>query len=237
VNFLSLGSSFVLGALDGFSPAHGKSLIAAFAVDERLRRRQLVAFTVAMLGSHFLLLAGIAVALRSLVAEHLSLAWLEWIGPLATIGFGAWLLWRRQRQVRAARRAGHDDDCRCARHDPDAGRPDAGLRQALTMGLLVGLMPCPMAISTVLIALQAGTFWGAAGIVGGYVLGMGLVLGAIAALVWWGRQRLLRARWLRGADATLRRLDTRLVSAWLILALGAVYLLTVALHGGHAHGL
>jgi ABC-type nickel/cobalt efflux system permease component RcnA len=243
VNFLQLGSSFLLGALDGVSPAHGKPLIAAFAMDRRLRQRQLLAFGLAMLGSHFVLLLALALVFRGLLAENAPGPWLEWIGPVATIGFGGYLLLRRRRAVRAARAAGHEDACTCAAHEPDRIDPKRGVQQAATMGLLVGLMPCPMAISTVVLSLQAGNALMAAGIVGGYVLGMGLVLALIAAAFFWGarwfreqqaRQQQSdaahqgpwwnRAPWLR-ANALLGRLDSRLVAAWLVIGLGVVYLL------------
>lgn len=243
VNILQLGSSFVLGALDGVSPAHGKPLIAAFAMDRRLRQRQLLAFGASMLSSHFALLLALALVFRGLMAEATPGPWLEWIGPVATIGFGIYLLLRRRKAVRAARAAGHDDACTCAAHEPDRIDPKRGMRQAVAMGLLVGLMPCPMAISTVVLSLQAGNAWMAAGIVGGYVLGMGLVLALIALAFFWGaralRERQAQAEqnnlqaapapWWRSSfflriNALLGRLDSRLVAAWMVIGLGILYL-------------
>ncbi len=244
VNILQLSSSFVLGALDGVSPAHGKSLIAAFALDRQFRQRQLLAFGAAMLSSHFVLLLALALVFRGLLVQHADALWMEWIGPVATIGFGVYLLLRRRKAVRAAREAGHADACTCAAHEPDRIDPKRGMRQAAAMGLLMGLMPCPMAISTVLLSLHAGNAWMAAGIVGLYVLGMGLVLAAISVAFFWGA-RWLRERKARRAasdtvdarsswwmstpmlrfNALLGRLDSRLVAAWLVIGLGVVYLL------------
>jgi ABC-type nickel/cobalt efflux system permease component RcnA len=186
-----------------------------------------------MLASHYVLLAVLAISLHLLFADRVPGPWLEWVGPLATIGFGAYLLWRRQQEVKAARKLGHADACTCQAHDPAVQNPEQGIRQAATMGFFLGLVPCPMAVGTVVLALQAHSLWLTAIIVAGYVLGMGVVLLAIASLVLWGRPLIAR-----GMDAIAKRykvaLDLRLASAWLIIGLGVVYLLANHWHT-HQH--
>ncbi len=266
MNVLTLSTSFMLGALDGVSPGHGKSLIAAFMIGEKLSVRQIMAMGFSLLLSHFLLLLVLSVGLQYFFGGRSDLHWLEWISPVVVIAFGLYLLLRYRtmaRKSKARRQQGdqlsnftalspenssspalhlHDEDCDCgADHmmlfgassskSKDKLQADTSgkLRHASLSGFLLGLVPCPMAVSTVFLSMSSDQFSSAILVISVYVLGMALVLALIAALVYVGRSYLAER-----LERLQHRFDVRLISAWMVIGIGIAYLLMNTFHI-HSH--
>jgi len=260
MNILGLGTSFMLGALDGVSPGHGKSLIAAFMIGEKLSWRQVAAMAGSLLVSHFLLLIVLSLGLQYVFGQQADLHWMEWVSPIVVILFGLYLLHRYQRLARLARENGHEPGCECGHHHhvgvehrtapaevhfsesvfsvlppTSASAPVklawAGdnqiknIRHASLFGFLLGMVPCPMAVSTILLSMTTDQFSTALFVILAYVMGMALVLLLIAGLLFMGRHLIAEK-----LDRLHYHVDVRLVSALMVLGIGVVYLLMNTLH-------
>jgi nickel/cobalt exporter len=242
MNQLAFGASFVLGALDGISPGHGKSVIAAVLVAERMDYRKLAAFFVSLLFSHFFLLLILAFLLQTYFADGHLPAWIEWIGPVAVILFGFYLYFRYNNTK-------HTEACDCGHDHGEEGHhhhhhhshthEDVGKASKLktfdwtrfaVFGFLLGLLPCPMAISTLFLSMSADGFSSAVPVIAMYVLGMALVLAGITLFMALGRDQL--NNWIDrlGSQHNLRR-----ISAILVILIGIAYLIINAMHLNHVH--
>ncbi len=259
MNFLTLGTSFLLGALDGVSPGHGKSLIAAFMVGEKLSLRQIGAMGISLLASHFLLLVLLSAGLEYLFGGSPALHFLEWVGPFAVIGFGVYMLFRHRRMTKLAEtslKASHSSfafeqvhppGCHCGHHhqipfsrlsgkknlesnsdNKHVGEHDhsqKNIRQVTIFGFLLGLIPCPMAISTILLSMSSDQFSTALMVISTYILGMALVLFVIAGLIYAGRHFLAEK-----LDRLHYHVDVRFLSALMVICIGVAYLLMNTFH-------
>jgi nickel/cobalt exporter len=236
LSVLTLGTSFFLGALDGISPGHGKSLIAAFVIGEKLSLRQVSAMVLSLLSSHFLLLLLMAFGLQYFFGGHQHVEWIEWVSPVLVILFGFYLLFRYYRQTA---KAGQGADaagasCSCGHHhghhshQHDQAR-SKGIRHASLSGFLLGLVPCPMAVSTLVLSFNADQFSSAVSVIAIYVLGMAIVLGTLTLLVFAGRQ-LVSDR----LEQINRHVPVQLLSSLLVIGIGVTYLVLSALHV-HTH--
>ena len=228
MNILTLGTSFMLGALDGVSPGHGKSLIAAFLIGEKLSWRQIAAMGASLLASHFLLLIVLSAILQFAFAGRQDLAWLEWTGPIMVILFGIYMLVRYRRVSQVASHSLHSEACGCGHHQH--GKVDAkdsvkSTREATYFGFLLGLVPCPMAVSTILLSMSTDQFSSALVVIFIYVIGMALVLTGIAVLVYLGRNFLAEK-----IDRLHHHVDVRLISALMVIGIGVAYLLMNTFH-------
>lgn len=273
MNILGLGTSFMLGALDGVSPGHGKSLIAAFMIGEKLSWRQIAAMAGSLLFSHFLLLIVLSVGLQYAFGQQADLAWMEWVSPIVVILFGLYLLMRYRRLARLTKEQGHEAGCECGHHHHIASKHSSqnflqsptrhdtqnlvlapislhphqpqqpikdnfswvstseirNVRHASMFGFMLGMVPCPMAVSTILLSMTTDQFSTALMVILAYVLGMALVLLLIAGLLFMGRHLLAEK-----LDRLHYHVDVRLVSALMVIGIGVVYLLMNTFHL-HAH--
>lgn len=259
----------MLGALDGVSPGHGKSLIAAFMIGEKLSWRQVAAMAGSLLISHFLLLIILSVGLQYVFGQQADLAWMEWVSPIVVIVFGLYLLFRYRRLARLTKEQGHEAGCECGLHHHGPSQPQSqnfslsfepmpstgkhlapfsphlqqaqqssnaspawagtteirNVRHASMFGFLLGMVPCPMAVSTILLSMTTDQFSTALMVILAYVLGMALVLLLIAGLLFMGRHLIAEK-----LDRLHYHVDVRLVSALMVIGIGVLYLLMNTFH-------
>ena len=155
-----VGACCLLGALHALTPGHGKALLAAYLVGDRGTARQAVALGVMITLTHTA--AVLALGAAVLAAGRYVVPGV--IVPVLTVAAGVVVLVLGIRLVRrrwAAYRAPEDHaDGHGHGHGHSAGqrhvglltRP-AGLRGLAAMGVSAGIIPCPEALSVLLLAI------------------------------------------------------------------------------------
>lgn len=202
-----LGVCVLLGSLHALTPGHGKALLAAYLVGDGGTVRQAIGLGVAITVTHTA--AVLALGAAVLVAgEHLVPAT---VVPVLTVAAGVLVLALGIRLIRARwplrRPVAHG-------HGHAHGHPAGvtGVRGVLAMGFSAGLVPCPEALSVMLLAvglnrtalglvmITAFSF-GLAGILVG--LGLLLVRGAPLLTRVAGRGPVRLGRWIPLASASV----------------------------------
>lgn len=228
--WLFVPSAILLGALHGLEPGHSKTMMAAFIVAIRGTVAQAVLLGLAATVSHTAVVWVVA-----LVGMRLGAGWsaeksepyFQVASAALIVAVALWMLtrtWRDRR--REANVHGHDhhhdghDDSHARAHAGDIRRRFASRHvttgQIVVFGLTGGLIPCPAAITVLLLCLQLREFTLGVGLVLCFSLGLAATMiasGAIAAL----GVRHVGGRW-SGFDALARRAPY--VSGVLILAIG-----------------
>lgn len=193
------------GAVHALTPGHGKSVLAAYLVGSRLT----VLRSLAVAGALALTHVGSAVALALLAAPLITrtlggvgraplLEMLSW-GLLAAVGL--WL------PVRALR-----------------GRPHLH-HEGVTVGVMAGLIPCPLTLFVMLYALARGVAEAGLAFAVAMLGGIAITLIAVALLAVLAREGVLRALTRHGGS--IERLAGALdaLSGALLLLIGSVELL------------
>jgi nickel/cobalt exporter len=251
--WLFIPSAILLGALHGLEPGHSKTMMAAFIVAIRGTVTQAILLGVAATISHTLVVWGVALAgmylARGTNAET-SEPYFQLASAVAIVAIALWMLWRTWRDHQRAKHAashhhdhdhhhGHhhhhhhahsdesDHDSHEAAHANDVRQRFASRNvttwQIVLFGLTGGLIPCPAAITVLLLCLQLKEFTLGFALVLCFSIGLALTLvavGVVAALS--VRHATKRWTWF---DTFARRAPY--VSGLLILAVG-VYM---AAHG------
>ncbi len=201
----------VLGALHGLEPGHSKTMMAAFIVAVRGTPVQAMLLGVSAAFSHSLIVWVLALLALTygdeMIGEKLEPYFVMGSGVLI-IGVGAFMLFRAL-QVQFARRAAHHGhghshnhhdhdhdhshdahgDAHALAHANDIEKRFAGGRathtQTIGFGLVGGLIPCPAAITVLLLCLGINQLWLGVGMVASFSIGLALTLvlvGMVAAL-------------------------------------------------------
>jgi nickel/cobalt exporter len=151
-----VGACVLLGALHALTPGHGKTLLAAYLVGGRNTPAQAVTLGIVITASHTA--AVFAVGALVLVAGRYVTSGV--VVPALTIGAGLLVLVLGVRLVRRRWRpldgTGHGHGHHHGHPHQDAGvavatRP--GLRSLAALGLSAGMIPCPEALSVLLLAI------------------------------------------------------------------------------------
>ena len=162
-----VGACAVLGALHALTPGHGKTLLAAYLVGDRGAPRHAVALGVAITVTHTA--AVVALGVTVLAAGR----WIEpgVVVPVLTVVAGAAVLVLGLRLVRRRwtdRHAGHAHAGHGHGHHADADPADhaghdqrhvtlltrpTGVRRLVATGVSAGIIPCPEALSVLLLAI------------------------------------------------------------------------------------
>jgi ABC-type nickel/cobalt efflux system permease component RcnA len=236
VLLLGLAVSFAVGAAHALTPGHGKGIIAAFMIGNRmssLRSGMLHALLLAMTmtATHtasVIAIGLVAVALARVVLPQVLVPWLTLVSGLMIVVVGATLIFNRMRASSPLLSpAGWRGEGIRSTHDPTiahshqhvklADAKTMGLRSLIALGISGGLLPCADALAILLLAISVNR--AALGIVLLIVFSLGIavtltVLGLVAA----SGQRALR-RYNR-LEPILAHLP--LVSAIVVLVLGLV---------------
>ena len=258
--WLLIGLSFAYGVFHAAGPGHGKAVISSYMIanEVALRRGILLSFlssflqgvtAILVVGAAFLLLRGTSVSMTD--ATH----FMELASYLLITLFGAWLLWRKLRPLRAVgsnisiTHAGadnhhhghshhhhdhhHHDGEVCATcghsHAPDpamiSGR-HFSLREAWSAVIAVGLRPCSGSLLVLSFALLNGLYVGGILSVFAISLGTAITVSALATMAVLAKD--LALRFAGSGRAATVSMAIEIGGALLVLALGIV-LFTAAL--------
>ncbi len=185
-SFLYLAAiGLVLGSLHGLEPGHSKTMMAAFIVAVRGTPLQAVLLGVSAALSHSIVVWVMALLALTWGDETIGGKLEPWFVAGAgaiVMGVGVVMLWRALRHARARRERhhGHHDDAHIRAHARDIETRFAGGRatapQTIGFGLVGGLIPCPAAITVLLLCLGIGQFWLGVGMVASFSVGLAVTL-------------------------------------------------------------
>ena len=190
----------VLGSLHGLEPGHAKTMMAAFIVAVRGTPLQALLLGVSAAFSNSIVVWVLALLALSygdeMIGDRAEPYFMAGSGAIV-VAVGLLMIWRASGRVRARRHAhahggdhrhGHDD-AHARAHAREIEARFAGGRathlQTLGFGLVGGLIPCPAAITVLLLCLGIGQFWLGVGMVASFSVGLAVTLvaaGMTAAL-------------------------------------------------------
>jgi nickel/cobalt exporter len=220
--------AILLGALHGLEPGHSKTMMAAFIIAVRGTAWQaaLLGFCAAL--SHTLIiwvLAGFALKYGSHWNVEQTEPYFLLVSGLIVVGMAVWTIMRlREEQGHHHHHHGHEDEDAHARaHAAEIEKRFAGRHvttgQIVFFGLTGGLMPCPAAVSILIICLQLKEFSLGFGIVAAFSLGLALTMISVGVLASWGFRKLAeKSGWFSRIAAR-----APYVSSYLLIALGLAF--------------
>lgn len=195
-------SAILLGILHGLEPGHSKTMMAAFIIAIKGTVKQAVMLGLAATLSHtaivWLIALGGMYLSRAFTAQSVE-PWLQLISAIIILSTACWMFWRtwRGEQQWLAGNHHHDhdhhghihpegatskayQDAHELAHAADIQRRFDGQTvtngQILLFGLTGGLIPCPAAITVLLICIQLKAFTLGATMVLSFSLGLALTL-------------------------------------------------------------
>lgn len=221
---LLLGACAALGALHALTPGHGKAMLASYLVAERGTPRHAVLLGLAITFTHtgaVLALGGALLAAGQHMLPARLVPALTLAAGTAVLALGIRLVMRRWADLRQGRRPHSHHHL----HTGGAsGAHTASLRTVAAMGVSAGAIPCPEALSVLLLAVGLNR----AGL--GMVMIVAFSLGLAAVLVALGLLLAIAAPTIAAplSDNRTRWLGTRipLMSAALVACLGCVMAVT-----------
>ena len=210
--WLFVPTAVLLGVLHGLEPGHSKTMMAAFIVAVRGTAAQAVLLGLAATVSHTAVVWAVAMAglafgqnLDAKAGEP----YFQLASAVLIVAIALWMAWRTWRRTHHRdpddRHHRHDD---LHHHDPagaherahaeDIRRRFAGGRattaQIVAFGLTGGLIPCPAAITVLLLCLQLREFTLGAGLVLCFSLGLAVTMVSVGVAAAWGLRHAER-RW------------------------------------------
>lgn len=230
--------AILLGALHGLEPGHSKTMMAAFIIAVRgtVWQAALLGFCAAL--SHTLIiwiLAGLALQYGSHWNVEQTEPYFLLVSGLIVIGMAVWTIMRlREEHGHHHPHHGEGDhghthdglegeDAHARAHAAEIEKRFAGRQvttgQIVIFGLTGGLMPCPAAVSILIVCLQLKEFSLGFSIVAAFSLGLALTMISVGVLASWGFQKLAeKSGWFS-------RLAARApyVSSYLLIALGLAF--------------
>jgi nickel/cobalt transporter (NicO) family protein len=232
--------AILLGALHGLEPGHSKTMMAAFIIAVRgtVWQAALLGFCAAL--SHTLIiwiLAGLALQYGSHWNVEQTEPYFLLISGLIVIGMAVWTIMRLREEHghhhhhHGEGEHGHDhshddldaEDAHARAHAEDIRKRFANREvttgQIVIFGLTGGLMPCPAAVSILIICLQLKEFSLGFGIVAAFSFGLALTMISVGVLASWGFQKLAeKSGWFSRVAAR-----APYVSSCLLIALGLAF--------------
>jgi len=232
--------AILLGALHGLEPGHSKTMMAAFIIAVRgtVWQAALLGFCAAL--SHTLIiwiLAGLALQYGSHWNVEQTEPYFLLISGLVVIGMAVWTIMRLREEHghhhhhHGAADHGHDhhhddleaEDAHARAHAAEIAKRFAGRHvttgQIVIFGLTGGLMPCPAAVSILIICLQLKQFSLGFGIVAAFSLGLAITMISVGVLASWGFKKLAeKSGWFSRVAAR-----APYVSSCLLIALGLAF--------------
>jgi len=231
--------AILLGALHGLEPGHSKTMMAAFIIAVRgtVWQAALLGFCAAL--SHTLIiwiLAGLALQYGSHWNVEQTEPYFLLISGLVVIGMAVWTIMRLREEHghhhhHGAADHGHDhhhdeleaEDAHARAHAAEIEKRFAGRHvttgQIVIFGLTGGLMPCPAAVSILIICLQLKQFSLGFGIVAAFSLGLAITMISVGVLASWGFKKLAeKSGWFSRVAAR-----APYVSSCLLIALGLAF--------------
>jgi len=233
--------AILLGALHGLEPGHSKTMMAAFIIAVRGTVWQAALLGLCAALSHTLIiwiLAGLALKYGSHWNVEETEPYFLLISGLIVIGMAVWTIMRlREEQGHPHHHhdGGHgrahdhpyhsheEQDAHARAHAEEIEKRFAGrvvtTWQIVLFGLTGGLMPCPAAVSILIICLQLKEFSLGFGIVAAFSLGLALTMISVGVLASWGFNKLAeKSGWFSRVAAR-----APFVSSYLLIALGLAF--------------
>ena len=209
--WLFVPTAVLLRVLHGLEPGHSKTMMAAFIVAVRGTVAQAVLLGLAATVSHTAVVWAVAMAGlafgRNLDVET-SEPYFQLASAVLIVAIALWMVWRTWRQTHHhhpdphhrhedphhhdpmdAHERAHADDIRRRFADGRATTP-----QIVAFGLTGGLIPCPAAITVLLLCLQLKEFTLGAGLVLCFSLGLAVTMVSVGVAAAWGLRHAER-RW------------------------------------------
>lgn len=212
--WLFLPTAILLGALHGLEPGHSKTMMAAFIVAVRGTVWQAVLLGVSAAFSHSLviwLLAALALRFGSHWNAEATEPYFQMASGVIIVALAVWMFWRTRRDQLAEANHDHDhghegegvhhhheglagayQDAHERAHAVDIARRfrnrSVTTGQIVLFGLTGGLLPCPAALTVLLICLQLKHFVLGFSLVLGFSVGLALTMVAVGASAAWGVQ-------------------------------------------------
>ena len=213
--WLFFPSAILLGALHGLEPGHSKTMMAAFIIAIRGTIAQAVLLGLSAAFSHSLLVWLIAAAgiyYGNQINPEKSEPYFQLISAIIIAGMALWMFWRTRRDVAAAHDHHHHDhshhdhdhdhdheemesagvdfqDAHEKAHAADIERQFAGRTvttgQIILFGITGGLMPCPAAVTVLLICLQLKQFSLGFALVLAFSFGLALTMVTVGVVAAW----------------------------------------------------
>jgi nickel/cobalt exporter len=230
--------AILLGALHGLEPGHSKTMMAAFIIAVRGTAWQaaLLGFCAAL--SHTLIiwiLAGLALRYGSHWNVEQTEPYFLLISGLIVIGMAVWTIMRlREEQGHRHHHGegdhghvhhhGHEDEDAHARAHAEEIQKRFANRQVTTgqiviFGLTGGLMPCPAAVSILIVCLQLKEITLGFSIVAAFSFGLALTMISVGVLASWGFKKLAeKSGWF---SRVAHRAPY--VSSYLLIVLGSAF--------------
>jgi ABC-type nickel/cobalt efflux system permease component RcnA len=229
--------AILLGALHGLEPGHSKTMMAAFIIAVRGTVTQAALLGLCAAVSHSLVIWVLA-ALALSYGDHWNVETTEpyflLVSGVIVVGMAVWTMMRlREEEAHHHRHHGHghahshDDeefeDAHARAHAEDIRRRFAGrdvtTGQIVLFGITGGLMPCPAAVSILLICLQLKEFTLGFAMVASFSAGLALTMITVGVLAAWGMKNLSeRSSWL---SRSARKAPY--VSSALLIVLGLLF--------------
>ncbi|MDE2030182.1 MAG: nickel/cobalt efflux transporter RcnA [Alphaproteobacteria bacterium] len=222
--WLFVPSAILLGALHGLEPGHSKTMMAAFVVAIRGTVRQAVMLGLAATISHTAivwLVAMLGLTYGQQWNSESTEPYLKLLSAVLIIGVALWVMIRTYCEHRAIIETHHHDhvydhlhnhphhhhkelhvplydDAHSREHAEQmrkyfSGKP-VTTGQIILFGLTGGLIPCPAAITVLLLCLQTKAVSLGAGLVLCFSIGLALTLVGTGILAAWGTRH-AKARW------------------------------------------
>ena len=194
--WLFVPTAVLLGALHGLEPGHSKTMMAAFIVAVRGTVAQAILLGLAATLSHTAVVWAVAMGGlyfgRNLDAEA-SEPYFQAASAALIIAIALWMLWRTWRQSHRHHHE-HDHahiDAHERAHAEDIRRRFGGAAhvttaQIIAFGLTGGLIPCPAAITVLLLCLQLKAFTLGAGLVLCFSIGLAVTMVSVGVAAAWG---------------------------------------------------
>jgi len=230
--------AILLGALHGLEPGHSKTMMAAFIIAVRGTAWQaaLLGFCAAL--SHTLviwIIAGLALRYGSHWNVEQTEPYFLLVSGLIVIGMAVWTIMRlgeeqghhhhhgESDQGHRHHHGHEDEDAHARAHAADIQKRFANRQvttgQIILFGLTGGLMPCPAAVSILIVCLQLREITLGFSIVAAFSLGLALTMISVGVLASWGFKKLAeKSGWFS-------RIAHRApyVSSYLLIALGLAF--------------
>jgi ABC-type nickel/cobalt efflux system permease component RcnA len=235
--WLFVPTAIALGALHGLEPGHSKTLMASFIVAVRGTGAQAALLGLSAALSHSAVVWALAAAAlmygNALIADRAE-PYIMLASGAIVVAMAGLMLRRARRAADSAHGHGHSHDhghghSHGRTHDHDFGRRFAGGRattgQVVAFGLTGGLLPCPAAVTVLLICLNLKQAVLGAGMVAAFSTGLALTLVAVGLAAAWGVRRAER-RFAALPEALIGWLPY--LSALLVAAVGVALFATGA---------
>ena len=238
--WLYIPVAILLGALHGLEPGHSKTMMAAFIIAVRGTVWQAALLGLCAALSHTLIiwiLAGLALKYGSHWNVEQTEPYFLLVSGIIVIGMAVWTIMRLREEHghhhhhHGEGDQGHDhhhddledEDAHARAHAADIQKRFANRQvttgQIVIFGLTGGLMPCPAAVSILIVCLQVKQFSLGFSIVAAFSFGLALTMISVGVLASWGFKKLAeKSGWFSRIAAR-----APYVSSYLLIALGLAF--------------